>query len=140
MSDVANTAERREDLAYSYTENLRERDALMAGQSLVRFDHGIRLAFYAGWDARGPQNEMELIAERDAVWDENRRLTEQNERLRIMAELGTVKELREEVACLRSVLSEWDYDKTCFVQWTRAEEIRAFKNSRLAAEQPASEG
>lgn len=39
--------------------------------------------------------------------------------------------LKEEVACLRSVLSEWEQDKSCFVQWQRAEEIRAIKNVAL---------
>lgn len=28
-----------------------------------------------------------------------------------------------EIACLRSVLSEWDCDKTCYVQWIRANDI-----------------
>jgi hypothetical protein len=30
----------------------------------------------------------------------------------------------EEVYCLRSVLSEWEQDKTCYLQWNRAEELR----------------
>ncbi len=32
--------------------------------------------------------------------------------------------LIEELLCLRSVLSEWDFDKSCYVQWNMAEELR----------------
>jgi len=32
--------------------------------------------------------------------------------------------LKKEIACLRSVLSEWDDDKDCYLQWNRAEAIR----------------
>jgi len=32
--------------------------------------------------------------------------------------------LKKEIACLRSVLSEWDEDKDCYLQWNRAEAIR----------------
>lgn len=32
--------------------------------------------------------------------------------------------LRSEVDCLRSVLSEWDQDKSCYIQFIRAECLR----------------
>lgn len=32
--------------------------------------------------------------------------------------------LKEEVAALRSVLSEWDTDKSCYLQWQKAENLR----------------
>lgn len=31
----------------------------------------------------------------------------------------------EEIACLRSVLSEWDQDKSCSIQWNRANDLAA---------------
>ncbi len=33
------------------------------------------------------------------------------------------RSLEEEVACLRSVLSEWDEDKSCYLQWGRANQL-----------------
>jgi len=36
--------------------------------------------------------------------------------------------LIEEIACLRSVLSEREQDKACFTQWIRAEELAQSKN------------
>lgn len=35
----------------------------------------------------------------------------------------------EELLCLRSVLSEWGEDKSCYVQWVRAEELRELRES-----------
>ncbi len=35
-----------------------------------------------------------------------------------------ISKVIEEVKCLRSVLSEWDEDKSCYVQWLRAEDLR----------------
>jgi hypothetical protein len=35
--------------------------------------------------------------------------------------ITVIKLLTEECDCLRSVLSEWDTDKNCFVQMNRAE-------------------
>lgn len=29
-----------------------------------------------------------------------------------------------EISCLRSVLSEWEQDKSCYVQWNEAENLR----------------
>lgn len=38
--------------------------------------------------------------------------------------LTQVSLLELEVACLRSVLSEWEHDKSCFIQMTRADDLR----------------
>lgn len=46
-----------------------------------------------------------------------------NERERFL--LTLIKLLQEENECLRSVLSEWEEDKSCFVQYSRAEVFRA---------------
>lgn len=35
-----------------------------------------------------------------------------------------IESLQRECDALRSVLSEWDQDKSCFIQWNRANEIR----------------
>ena len=32
--------------------------------------------------------------------------------------------LEQEIDCLRSVLSEWEEDKSCYIQWNRAEDLR----------------
>ncbi len=29
----------------------------------------------------------------------------------------------QEIECLRSVLSEWDQDKSCYLQWSRANDL-----------------
>lgn len=33
--------------------------------------------------------------------------------------------LQREVEALRNVLSEWEQDKSCYLQWSRAEDLRA---------------
>ena len=35
-----------------------------------------------------------------------------------------LKLAREEIECLRSVVSEWDTDKTCYIQFNRAEILK----------------
>lgn len=37
--------------------------------------------------------------------------------------------LKQEVEALRSVLSEWENDKDCYVMWRRAEDLRAIIES-----------
>lgn len=45
--------------------------------------------------------------------------------LRPYVEKAAYDKAVEEINCLRSVLSEWDHiDKTCFVQYVRAEDLR----------------
>ncbi len=36
-----------------------------------------------------------------------------------------LKDAKEEIGCLRSVLSEWDQDKYCYTQMIRADELRS---------------
>jgi len=38
--------------------------------------------------------------------------------------LALIVLMQQELDCLRSVLSEWEHDKDCFVQWNRAEIFR----------------
>lgn len=40
-----------------------------------------------------------------------------------------IESLKAEVQCLRSVLSEWDQDKSCYVQMNRADEIASKRQS-----------
>lgn len=50
-----------------------------------------------------------------AEWDKERKLRREFQRKFNLA--------LKEIACLRSVLSEWEQDKSCYTQWIRANEI-----------------
>lgn len=43
--------------------------------------------------------------------------------------LMLVELLMQERDCLRSVLSEWDEDKSCYVQWNRARDLEVVIDS-----------
>jgi hypothetical protein len=45
--------------------------------------------------------------------------------------LCLIKLMQEEIECLRSVLSEWESEKTCYIQFNRAE---IFKDARESLE------
>lgn len=43
--------------------------------------------------------------------------------------LTIIKLMSEEIDCLRSVLSEWEHEKDCFVQFNRAEIFKAARET-----------
>lgn len=50
-----------------------------------------------------------------------------SERERLL--LALIHLMQKEIECLRSVLSEWDQDKNCYVQFTRAEKFEAARET-----------
>ncbi len=55
-------------------------------------------------------------------------------RQRYHAERARAARLEEELQCLWSVLSEWDTDKTCYVQFVRANDLATARLAAYAAQ------